>query len=99
MTTRAERDAARTAPERTARTRELAELMREQRHGAEEGLSLAAAQAAGFSLAEIEVYADEAMALARTGTPVVLAPPCKRAPGSELVRQARAIRTRRSEQP
>ena len=86
-------------PDRAERIRALADLMREQRFGAEDGLTLAAAREAGFSLAEIEVYANQAVILARSGAPVVLPPRRKRASGEELVRQARAIRRRRSAEP
>ena len=91
--------AARVAPDRAERIRELADLMREQQFGTNEGLSIAAARAAGFSSAEIEAYRDEAMALARSGKPFVLTPPGKCTPGDELVRQARAIRRHRSAEP
>ena len=94
MIPRSELRAARAAPDRAARIRDLAALMREHRHGAEGGLSLATARAAGFTLAEIEAYRDAATALARSGAPVVLAPPRKRALGLDLVRKAQAIRRR-----
>ena len=84
---------------RKRRIRDLASLMRECGDGPGEGLTVEEARAAGFTLAEIEAYRDEAMALARSGTPVVLPPPGRRAPGDELVRQARAIRRRRSAEP
>lgn len=94
MSARSARHAARTASDRAERTRALADLMREHRHGAEDGLTTAMAQAAGFTLAEIEVYRDAAAALARSESPVTVPPAPLRAAGQDLVRQAQARRRR-----
>lgn len=94
MIARSALHAARTAPDRAERTRALADLMREHRHGSEEGLTTAMAQAAGFTRAEIEVYRDAAALLARCEGPVTVPPARLRAPGHDLVRQARALRRR-----
>lgn len=84
---------------RDSRIRGLAALMRGLGDGPGEGLTVEEVRAAGFTLAEIEAYRDEAMAYAWSDTPVVLAPRRRRAASDELVRQARAIRRRRSVEP
>jgi len=84
---------------RESRIRDLAALMRNRGDGPGEGLTVEEARAAGFTLAEIVAYRDEAAALARYGSRVSLTPPQARICGDELVRQARAIRNRRSGEP
>lgn len=81
-----ERRAARTAPDRAARIEALADLMAEHGEAAGEGLTAERARAAGFTRAEIEVYADAAVALRR-----------RRAAGHALVREAQALRGRRAQ--
>lgn len=94
---RSELQAARRAPDRAARIRALAELMREHGCGPGEGLTEAVARAAGFTRAEIEVYRDPACALLGGAGPVALTPPRERATGSTLVREAQASRSRRAQ--
>lgn len=64
MSSRSELHAARTAPNRAARIRALAELMREHGGGLGEGLTEAVAYAAGSTRAEIEVYRDAGLCAA-----------------------------------
>lgn len=94
MIPRSELHAARTARNRAARIRALAELMREYGSGPGEGLTETVARAAGFSQAEIEVYHDAALEILRSPSPVRVPPAREQAAGHDLVRQARAIRHR-----
>lgn len=96
MSSRSELHAARTAPNRAARIRALAELMREHGGGPGEGLTEAVACAAGFTRAEIAVYCDPACALLGGPGPIALTPAHERVPGPALVRKAQALRDRRA---
>ena len=78
--------AARTAPDRDIRIQALADLMCEHGEAAGEGLTAERARAAGFTRAEVEVYADAAAALLR-----------RRVAGEPLVREAQASRSRKTQ--
>jgi len=97
MSSRSELQAARRAPNRAARIRALAELMREHGGGWGEGLTEAVACAAGFTRAEIAIYRDPACALLRDTGPIALTPARERAAGHALVREAQAQRRRRAQ--
>lgn len=84
---------------RELRIRDLAALMRNRGDSPGDGLTVEEARAAGFTLAEIATYRDEAALLARYGAGVSHPPLQRRMCGDELVRQARALRQRRSAEP
>lgn len=84
--------AARTAPDRAARTRLMAETMQHHQSGPEGACTFGHLMAAGFTPAEVEIYRDDARALLSGRRLIVLAKPPGRAEGRALVRQAQAIR-------
>ncbi|MGU3418503.1 hypothetical protein [Methylobacterium sp. D54C] len=94
MPSRSELQAARRAPNRAARIRALAELMREHGGGLSEGLTEAVAYAAGFTRAEIAVYRDPACALFGHALQRALTPAGEHAVGRALVQEAQAKRCR-----
>jgi len=86
-------EAARKAADRSARTKLMAEIMRE-REASDGACQSNHLRAAGFTDAEIWVYADDARAILSGRKPAIKLLSSARRQGKTLVAQARKIRTR-----
>jgi len=86
-------EAARSASDRAARTKLMADVMRE-REAADGACQSNHLRAAGFTEAEIWAYADDARALLSGRKPLRRAVPPAQSVGNALVAQARKIRAR-----
>ena len=95
MTAPSKLRAAQAAPDRAARVRRMADLMRHHQNGPEGACTYRHLYAAGFTEAEIEAYRDDARALLSNRAAIRLAPAPGRMEGRQLVRAAIAIRRRK----